>query len=122
MSTPRLLSSYPDKYAELFIRAATEEVIIKLSSKTEALRLRNRLYAFRQALYDEAESAPKAALLAPLVQLSIQGSQLVLSPSEPAAENIDEALSHDESNSEVSRRNRQHDGDDSEIMSGAIPE
>ncbi len=116
MATPREFSSYPAEYAELFIKASSEEVRIELSSASEALRLRGRLYAFRNALYESPEKSPEAALLAPLVQLAVKRHVLIVSPLEPAVQSLDEALN--ESSSEIPGRDRQHDAGDSEVVHG----
>lgn len=119
MATPRDFSSYPAEYAELFIKASSEEVRVEVASNHEAVRLRGRLYAFREALEHSAEKSPEAALLAPLVQLAIDNNILIASPIEPATSNLNEAL-HDESDPKIPAGNRQHDGDGSESLSGKV--
>lgn len=121
MATPRAFSDYPSDYAELFIKAASEKVVVELKTEGEARRLRNRLYAYRTTLLREAELSPRAALLAPTVQLAIDNTNLIASPLEPAISNLDEAL-HGQSSSEVSRSGGQHHTDDSGILHGADEE
>lgn len=78
MVTPKTLDKYPPEFAGLFNKVRDDSprpVVITLRSKTEARRLRARLYAFRQALLDDFEHDPELALLAPLVSFRIIASR-----------------------------------------------
>lgn len=122
MATPRPFDSYPKEYSELFLQAASREVIIPCNNRKAAERLRGRLYAYRRALAETPEKASKTALIADTVQLSINENKLIVSPLEPLTSSIKEALPDDKSTSEISEDTRQHDDSDGEELHGEISE
>jgi len=81
VATPRELSSYPLWYYDFFRKAAHERVSITFASRSKAQRLRNRLYAFRTALLEQADDSP-TALIAPLVTIRVEDRVLIGQPKE----------------------------------------
>lgn len=83
------LSRYPREYAALFRRARRAPVRVPLATPEAAKNFRRSLYNFRQALADAEGRVPgyeDIMLLAPLAQMRIEGSTLILSyPENPNA-------------------------------------
>ena len=92
MATPRSLADYPSLYFDLFEAAASRHVEVILDCEDSARRLRGRLYAFREALFDYGEHAPRAALLASTVRLRVDGCILNAEPLEAAESEIQAGL------------------------------
>ena len=80
MATPRELSSYPAQFYALFREGAKRRVEVLTSSHADARRLRQRLYAFRRAIYDSMDDVPELALLAPIVSFKLNGKALIAEP------------------------------------------
>ena len=79
MATPRVRTRYPQAFYQLLYRAKSEgEWRVALNDEQKARRLRNRLYAFRQALLDAPETAPDLAIIAPLFSFYIKEGNLTI--------------------------------------------
>lgn len=88
----RRLDRFPPEYHELFLRAVQQPIQVELASSEEAHLLRAQLYNFRSAIYQHPEKAPKLALIAESISLSIEDNVLTLSLKHPPTDSIKEAL------------------------------
>ena len=78
MPTSRPFKSYPDTFAEIFLTARHAPITITESSAREARRLRDRLYAYRNAALDDVDAAGKIALISVMAKMKLEGNTLTI--------------------------------------------
>jgi hypothetical protein len=74
MASIKSFDRYPGEYSALFLKALKEEVTVVLTDYEEANRMRSHLYAFRTSALEYIELAKDIALIAPLIDMRIEGN------------------------------------------------
>lgn len=75
MTTPRKsVGAYPSAYGRLFRTAAKYPMHLHFNTASGAYSMRQQLYAFRSALYDQPEYDFELSLIAPYLTFNIEAT------------------------------------------------